>query len=156
MMQSWSFSGACTIALLNKEKTGAPDTIRTCDLCLRRANAHAPNPGRTHLINPKNGMLQAPGQPRPSVPPYSALRCETALWPFHDIDRRRKLKGRAKTWMSHHQIPRRNGDQAERCDGILPFASRLMALLSMTGHCGGTGFVEGEIPFCGVAQTGID
>jgi hypothetical protein len=27
-----------------------------------------------------------------------------------------------------------DGDQAERCDGSLPFASRLVALLSMTGH----------------------
>jgi len=46
-----------------------------------------------------------------------------------------------------------DGDQAERCDGNLPFASCLMALLSMTGHRGGTGFVEGEIPFSAVAQT---
>jgi acyl CoA:acetate/3-ketoacid CoA transferase len=28
-------------------------------------------------------------------------------------------------------------DQAERCDGNLPFASRLMAVLSMTGHWAG-------------------
>ena len=37
--------------------------------------------------------------------------------------------------MSHHQILRLDGDQAERCDGNLPFASRLMAVLSMTGVC---------------------
>jgi hypothetical protein len=55
--------------------------------------------------------------------------------------------------MSHHQIPRLDGDQAERCDGNLPFASRLMALLSMTGHWAGQAFVEGEIPFSGVAPT---
>jgi hypothetical protein len=54
--------------------------------------------------------------------------------------------------MSHHQIPRLDGDQAERCDGNLPFASRLMALLSMTGHWAGQAFVEGEIPFPAVAQ----
>jgi hypothetical protein len=36
--------------------------------------------------------------------------------------------------MSHHQILRLDGDQAERCDRNLPFASRLMALLSMTVH----------------------
>jgi hypothetical protein len=58
---------------------GAPDTIRTCDLCLRRANVYAPIPGTTHLINRKNGVLQAPGQPRHSVPPYSALRCLAKL-----------------------------------------------------------------------------
>lgn len=81
----------------------------------------------------------------------ATLPCETALWLFHDVDRRRKLKGWAKTWTSHHQIPRQDGDQAERCDGNLPLASRLMALLSMTvivalrhrditnavGHCRG-------------------
>jgi hypothetical protein len=55
--------------------------------------------------------------------------------------------------MSHHQIPRLDGDQAERCDGNLPFASRMMALLLMTGHWAGQAFVEGEILFSGVAQT---
>ncbi len=55
--------------------------------------------------------------------------------------------------MSHHQIPRLEGDQAQRSDGNLPFARRLMALLSMTGHWAGQAFVEGEIPFSGVAQT---
>jgi hypothetical protein len=49
--------------------------------------------------------------------------------------------------MSHHQIPRLGGDQAERCDGNLPFAGRLMAVLSMTGHWAETGFVEDGIPF---------
>src|SRR5712664_1912893 len=62
----------------------------------------------------------------------ATLPCETALWLFHDVGRRRKLKGWARTWMSHHQIPRLDGNQAERCDGNLPFASRLMALLSTT------------------------
>ena len=28
-----------------------------------------------------------------------------------------------QNWMSHHQIPRQDGDQTERCDGNLPFAS---------------------------------
>jgi hypothetical protein len=55
--------------------------------------------------------------------------------------------------MSHHQIPRLDGDQAERCDGNLPFASHLMALLSMTGHRAGQALVEGEIPFPAVART---
>jgi hypothetical protein len=36
----------------------------------------------------------------------ATLPCETALWLFHDVDRRRKLKGWARTWMSHYQIPR--------------------------------------------------
>jgi hypothetical protein len=48
--------------------------------------------------------------------------------------------------MSHHQIQRLDGDQAERCDGNLPFANRLTALLSTTGHWAGQAFVEGEIP----------
>jgi hypothetical protein len=48
---------------------------------------------------------------------------------------------------NRRQIPRLDDDQAERCDGNLPFASRLMALLSMTGHWAGQAFVEGEIPF---------
>ena len=60
-----------------------------------------------------------------------------------------ETKGLGQNWMSHHQIPRRDGDQAERCDGSLPFASRLMALLSMTGHWAAQAFVEGEIPFSG-------
>jgi hypothetical protein len=56
--------------------------------------------------------------------------------------------------MSHHQILRLDGDQAERCDGNLPFASRLMAVLSMTGHWAGQAFVEGEIPFSGGSSNG--
>ena len=51
--------------------------------------------------------------------------------------------------MSHHQILRLHGGQAERCDDNLPFASRLVALLSMTVHWTGQAFVEGEIPFSG-------
>jgi hypothetical protein len=47
-----------------------------------------------------------------------------------------------------------DGDQAERCDGNLPFASRLMALLSMTGHWAGQAFVEDEIPFSGRSPNG--
>jgi hypothetical protein len=54
--------------------------------------------------------------------------------------------------MSHHQIPRLDCDQAERCDGTLPFASRLMALLSMTVHWTGQAFVGGKTPFSAVAQ----
>ncbi len=42
-------------------RSGAPDTIRTCGLYLRRVDARAPNPGTTHLFNRKNGALQAPG-----------------------------------------------------------------------------------------------
>jgi hypothetical protein len=38
-----------------------------------------------------------------------------------------------------------DGDQAERCDGNLPFASRLMALLSMTG-IGRRGFCRRRNP----------
>jgi hypothetical protein len=49
--------------------------------------------------------------------------------------------------MGHHQIPRLDDDQAERCDGNLTFASRLMVLLSMMGHWAGQAFAEGEIPF---------
>ena len=65
------------------------------------------------------------------------LERQTAVWLFQDVDRRRKFKGWARTWMSHDQIPRLDGDQAERCDDNLPFASRLMAVLSMTGHWAG-------------------
>jgi hypothetical protein len=57
--------------------------------------------------------------------------------------------------MSHHQILRLDGDQAERCDGNLPFASRLMALLSMTDHWAGQAFVEGKIPFSGSSNGGF-
>jgi len=56
--------------------------------------------------------------------------------------------------MSHHQIPRLDGDQAERCDGNLPFASRLMARLSTTGHWAGQAFAEGEILFSGGSSNG--
>jgi hypothetical protein len=48
-----------------------------------------------------------------------------------------------------------DGDQAERCDGNLPFASRLMALLSMTDHWAGQAFVEGETPFPGSSNGGF-
>ena len=50
--------------------------------------------------------------------------------------------------------PRLDGDQAGRCDGNLPFASRLMALLSMTGHWAGQAFVDGAIPFFGRSSNG--
>ena len=56
--------------------------------------------------------------------------------------------------MSHHQIPRLDGDQAERCDGNLPFARRLMAVLSMTASWAGQAFVEGEMPFFGGSSNG--
>jgi len=56
--------------------------------------------------------------------------------------------------MSHHQILRLDGDQAERCNDNLPFASRLVALLSMTVHCTGQAFVEGEILFSGGSSNG--
>jgi hypothetical protein len=56
--------------------------------------------------------------------------------------------------MSHHQIPRLDGDQAERCDGNLPFASRLVALMSMTVHWTRQAFVEGEIAFSGGSSNG--
>ena len=39
MTQSWNFSPVAHIAL--KKANGAPDTIRTCDLCLRRAKLTA-------------------------------------------------------------------------------------------------------------------
>lgn len=64
-----------------------------------------------------------------------------------------EIEGLGQNWISHHQIPRLDGDQAERSEGNLPFASCLTALLSMTGHWAGQAFVEGEIPFSGVAQT---
>jgi hypothetical protein len=54
---------------------------------------------------------------------------------------------------SRHQIPRLNGDQAERCDGNLPFASRLIALLSMT-PLRALAFAESEIPFSGRSSNG--
>ena len=83
----------------------------------------------------------------------AALLCETALWLFHDVDRRRKLKGWARTWMSHHQIPRLDGDRTERYAGNLP---SLVAwqLLSMTGHWAGQALVEGAIPFSGRSPNG--
>ena len=54
--------------------------------------------------------------------------------------------------MSHHQIPRLDGDQIERSDGNLPFASRLMALLSIMGVAD-RAFVEAKSHFPAVAQT---
>jgi hypothetical protein len=47
-----------------------------------------------------------------------------------------------------------DGDQAERCDGNLPFASRSMTLSSMAGHWARQAFVEGEIPFSGGSSNG--
>ena len=43
-----------------KSDGGAPDTIRTCGLRLRRADARAPNPGTTHLFDRKNGVFKPP------------------------------------------------------------------------------------------------
>lgn len=80
------------------------------------------------------------------------LERQTAVWFFQDVDRRRKFKGWARTWMSHHQIPRLDGDQAERCDGNLPFVGRLATVID-DGLLGRTGFVEGEVLFSAVAQT---
>jgi hypothetical protein len=74
------------------------------------------------------------------------LERQTAVWLFQDVDRRRKFKGWARTWMSHHQIPRLDGDQAERCDGNLPFVGRL-ALLSMTGCWAGRALSKAKSHF---------
>src|ERR1700730_696887 len=136
--------------------SGAPGTIRTCDLCLRRANVHAPNPGTTHLINSQEWGVASPGQPRHSVPPYSALRClaKPRYGSFTTSTARGNFEGLSQNWMSHHQIPRLDGDQAERCDDNLPFASRLMALLSITGHWAGQAFFEGVIPFSSRSSNG--
>src|SRR5260370_42207052 len=82
----------------------------------------------------------------------ATLPCKAALRLFHNVDRRRKLKGWARTWMSRHQIPRLEGDQAERCDGNLLFASRVMAMLSMTGHWAGQVLSKAEFHFRAVAQ----
>jgi hypothetical protein len=53
---------------------------------------------------------------------------------FHEVNRRQKFEWLGQNWMSHHQIPRLDGDQAERCYGNSPFASRLVDMSSMTGH----------------------
>src|SRR5580692_10532390 len=101
------------------------------------------------------GCCKSPATtPQRACLPRATLPCETALWLFHDVDRRRKLKGWARTWMSHHQIPRLDGDQAEQCDGNLPFASRLMGLLSMTGHWAVQAFVERRNPISGRSSNG--
>lgn len=41
----------------------------------------------------------------------------------------------------------RHGDPVERCDDDLPFASRLMALLSPTSHWRNTHFSEAKLHF---------
>jgi hypothetical protein len=46
-----------------------------------------------------------------------------------------------------------DGDQAERCDGNLPFASRLMALLSTAGHWTERLLSKTKSHFPAVAQT---
>ena len=83
----------------------------------RSACRRGPRSDRARSEDWRNRCIQAASLLRVTLP------CETALCFFHDVDRRRKLKGWARTWMSHHQIPRRDGDQAERCDCNLPFAS---------------------------------
>jgi hypothetical protein len=80
-----------------------------------------------------------PPQPRHSAALFSALRC---------LAKSRYGSSWTRTLIGHHQIPRLDGDQAERCDANLPFASRLIALLSMT-PLGAQAFAEGEIPFSG-------
>src|SRR3981081_4478553 len=46
------------------EIAGAPDTIRTCGLRLRRANANSPSPGTTHSNQSREGGVAIPRQPR--------------------------------------------------------------------------------------------
>jgi hypothetical protein len=80
--------------------------------------------------------VASPRQPRHSVPPKSGLCCfAKQLFGFSDaIDCRRKLKGRPVLRLTVIGFPgagRRSG-RAERQQS--PFASRLMALLSMTSH----------------------
>src|SRR5258708_24175422 len=105
-------------------------------------------PGTALDFGPRSPLkvVQMPAKVKSARLFRATLPCEAALWLFHDVDRRRKLKGWASTWMSHHQILRLDGDQVERCDGNLPFASRLMALLSTTDHWGGTGFCRRRNP----------
>jgi hypothetical protein len=55
--------------------------------------------------------------------------------------------------MSHHQIPRLDGDQAQRCDGNLPFAGRLVALLSTTAIGWDRLLSKAKSHFPAVAQT---
>jgi len=55
--------------------------------------------------------------------------------------------------MSHHQIPRLDGDQAQRRDGNLPLASRLIAVLSMTGHWADRLSPKAEFHLSAVDQT---
>jgi hypothetical protein len=72
------------------------------------------------------------------------------------LSRRRpptEIEGLGQNWMSHHQIPRLDRDRLERCDGNLPFAGRLIALLSMTPLVA-QAFAEGEIPFSGRGSNG--
>ena len=44
-----------------------------------------------------------------------------------------EIEGLGQNLDEHHQIPRLDDDQAERCDGNLRFAGQLIAVLSMTG-----------------------
>jgi hypothetical protein len=69
-------------------------------------------------VRSKNGVLQVlrATTPQRATLLRATLPCETALWLFHAVDRRRKLKGWARTWMIQDQ----DGDQAGRCDGNLP------------------------------------
>ena len=125
--------------------------FRTCDLCLRRANAPRPQlPEQRILSIARIGCCKSLATtPQPAFLLRATFPCEIALWLFYDVDRRRKLKGWARTLMNHHQIPRLDCDQ--RCDGNLPFASLLMALLS--GPLGGTGFCRRRNPLFPLAQT---
>jgi len=111
-----------------------------------------PNPETTHLIKSQEWVVSPRANHATAChhdSRYVALRnCAMAL---HDVDSQRKLKGWARTWMSHDQIPRLDGDQPS-VRRQFALASRLMAVLSMTGH-GRDSFVEGENSLFGVAQT---
>ena len=71
-------------------KSGAPDTIRTCDLCLRRAKRPRAQ-SRTNAFNRSQvwGVASPPATtPQRASLLRATLPCETALWLSHDVDRR--------------------------------------------------------------------
>ena len=155
MMLSQNFTTSERIALKNKEKLAHPTRFERVTFAFGGQTPTPPISEQRIYSVARMGCCK----PLATTPQRAALLRvtlpgETALWLFHDVDRRRKLKGRAGTWMSHHRIPRLDGDQAQRCDGNLPFARRLMAVLSMTAIWAGQAFVEGKIPFSGGSSNG--
>jgi hypothetical protein len=84
-------------------------------------------PGNTNILPRRSDGSDEAGGESVSQSPLKDQAFSTFLDQNPPFELPTEIEGPGQNWMSHHQIPRLDGDQAERCDGNLPFASRLVA-----------------------------